>query len=284
MKRVFNRPFPPLAEKSQRLKSAFFIAFFVFLFLFIFRPFGLSQIENGLPGITALYGLITLLFLLLTLFVFPEVFPNFYLEQKWTVGKEIATSMGNVLLIAIGNFLLSCFLGFFPWSLSTLLLFIGFTLAIGIIPVTVQALIRQNYYHRRNTKAVLVDNWMIAKRIDKTDEESMVRISPDEGKEDFTSSVGEILAIESSGNYIEVHRISKKPVLLRKSLNATEDELPDQFLRVHRSWIVHLNSIDHISGNARGYTLSFENSAIQVPVSRGKLKDFDDALRRFSRK
>ncbi|MGB6037570.1 MAG: hypothetical protein WBG42_14950 [Cryomorphaceae bacterium] len=73
MNGVFQRPFPPLVERPQRLKSAFLIAFFVFGFLFVFEPFGLASLEEGLLVVSGLYGLITLSFLLITQFLFPSI-------------------------------------------------------------------------------------------------------------------------------------------------------------------------------------------------------------------
>jgi hypothetical protein len=226
--------------------------------------------------------LITLSFLLITQLVFPTLFGQFYNDQKWTVGKEIVHSMSNVLLIAVGNFLLSCYLNFFPWSFNTFLLFVGFTFAIGIIPVAIQVLIRQNIYHRRNAKAVVDDNQIIAERPQRASTASTIRITGEDGEEAFQGRAEDVLAIESSGNYIEIHGKEGKPVLIRKSLNATEQELPKGFFRTHRSWIVNLPLVNHVNGNARGYTLSFLNSNVAVPVSRGKLKAFDSELLRAS--
>lgn len=283
MKGLFQRPFPPLAEKSQRFRSAFFIALFVFSFLYLFKPFGLSEVQGSLLLVTALYGLITLTILLLTQLLFPIFFKQYYNELQWTVGKEIFQSMANVLFIAIGNFLLSCYLGFFPWSVYTFVLFVGFTFAIGLIPVTVQALIRQNIYHQRHSKSGITDNRVIAERQKLNNPASTISILGEDGAEAFRAEEEEILAIESSGNYIEVHRSKGKPVLIRKSLNSTEEALPEEFFRTHRSWIVNLPRVSHVHGNARGYILSFENTEIEAPVSRSKLSDFDAKLKSLSR-
>lgn len=282
MNGIFQRPFPPLAERAERLRSAFLIAFFVFGFLFVFKPFGLNEVEGSILVVAALYGLVTLGFLLLTQLIFPIFFGQFYKDQAWTVGREIAHSMANVLLIAMGNFLLSCYLNFFPWSFDTFFLFVGFTFSIGIIPVAVQALVRQNIYHRRNAKAVVGDNQIIAERQERAIPASTIRIKGEDGEEAFHGRAEDVLAIESSGNYIEIHGKEGKPVLIRKSLNATEQELPKGFFRTHRSWIVNLPLVNHVNGNARGYTLNFFNSDVAVPVSRGKLKAFDAELQMIS--
>ena len=85
---VVQRPFPPLAEKTHRLRSVFLISLFVFSFLYIFKPFGLAGVKGNLILVTAAYGLITLTILLITQFLFPVLFQKHYDDQKWTVGKE----------------------------------------------------------------------------------------------------------------------------------------------------------------------------------------------------
>ncbi|MEM9052319.1 MAG: LytTR family DNA-binding domain-containing protein [Bacteroidota bacterium] len=282
MSSILSKPFPALVEKKQRLRSAFLISLFVFGFLSIFKPFGISNVKGGFYIVTSLYGGITLVTLLLTQMVFPTVFSGHYDEQKWTVGREILHTMLNVLLIAIGNFLLSCLLEFFPWSLNTFLLFVGFTFAVGIIPVSIQVLIRQNVYHKRNQKAVKEDNEVIAQRAVTEEAKILITLKEDEGKGDFTVDSSEILAIESSGNYIDIHTSSNKPTTLRKTITSAAGELPSDYLRIHRSWIVNLKSISKVDGNARGYILQFENSQLTVPVSRSKLKEFDKRLAELS--
>jgi len=280
---VVQRPFPPLAEKTHRLRSAILISLFVFSFLYIFKPFGLAGVKGNLILVTAAYGLITLTILLITQFLFPVLFQKHYDDQKWTVGKEILQTMSNVLLIAIGNFLLSCYLNFFSWSIDTFVLFVGFTFAIGIIPVTIQALVRQNIHHRRNAKAGSDDNRVIADRKAPSDSRFLIKISREDDEADFQAKAEDILAVESCGNYIEIHRKEGKPILIRKSLISTERNLPIDFFRTHRSWIVNLPLVSHVDGNARGYILSFKNASIKVPVSRSKLNDFDAKLKSLSK-
>ncbi|MCH2216081.1 MAG: LytTR family transcriptional regulator [Flavobacteriales bacterium] len=283
MRSILGKPFPALAETRQKVRSACFIAFFVFGFLSIFKPFGISNVQGNFYFVTMLYGLITLIILLLTQLIFPNIISTFYDEQKWNVGREIIHTMANILFIAIGNFLLSCFLKFFPWSLDTFLRFVGFTFAIGIIPVSIQVLIRQNVYHKRNQKAVIDDNEAIAQRANPDETNFFFTLKEDEGKNVLTVESSEVLAIESSGNYIDVHTRSAKPTTLRRTITSAERELPSQYLRVHRSWIVNLKSISKVYGNARGYTLEFENSQLTIPVSRSKLKEFDTRLAELSR-
>jgi hypothetical protein len=281
MNSLLSKPFPAFSEKKDRIKSAALIGIFVFAFLSVFKPFGLSNVKGPIYLITALYGLITTGTLFVTQLLFPLLAEDFYSEKSWTVGREIAHTMANVLLIAIGNFGLSCWLGFFPWSTDTFLLFVGFTGAIGIIPVTIQVLIRQNIYHRRNAEAVKTDNAVIEKRSNQ--ESTTIRLSVEDSSEDFQAPSQQILALESSGNYIDIHEVDEQKTVIRKSITSAENELDEPFFRTHRSWIVNLSKISKVHGNARGYTLQFEKSSIEVPVSRTKLKSFDQKLAEISR-
>lgn len=270
-----------MTGRNQRLRSAVLIGFFVFLFLYVFRPFGLANVKGSLLFVTFLYGMVTFAILLITQLGAPLVLRSFYDESKWTVGKEIIQSMANILIIAIGNFLLSAFLEFFPWSTKTFLLFLGFTLAVGILPVTVQVLVRQNLHHRRNKAAVDHDNLLLSERaaISRAEGPS-IYIKSEDGKIAFQGKASEIIALSSSGNYVEVFKKEEKPLLVRNALSTIEKDLPEFFFRTHRSWVVNLENISHVEGNARGYTVIFDESHPAVPVSRNKLKEFDAALQR----
>lgn len=57
-----------------------------------------------------------------------------------------------------------------------------------------------------------------------------------------------ILYIEGLNDYIRVHLNGQKAIRSRTTLKALEDKLPEKiFARVHRSYIVSLNKISHIS-------------------------------------
>ncbi|MDW3211904.1 MAG: LytTR family DNA-binding domain-containing protein [Reichenbachiella sp.] len=59
-----------------------------------------------------------------------------------------------------------------------------------------------------------------------------------------------ILYVEGYGDYIKVHTIEKTHVVYYK-LSSIEEKLPkDQFLRVHRSYLVQINKIDNIDQNS----------------------------------
>jgi DNA-binding LytR/AlgR family response regulator len=60
----------------------------------------------------------------------------------------------------------------------------------------------------------------------------------------------DIRYIESQHEYIKIHLTTSKPVMTHLSIKAIEEQLPsDQFMRVHRSFIVHLKKVTVIERN-----------------------------------
>lgn len=59
----------------------------------------------------------------------------------------------------------------------------------------------------------------------------------------------EITIIKGLGNYVEVHTIDKKKYIYYKSLKDLIESLPEEFIRVHHSYIVNLTNIDSFEDN-----------------------------------
>lgn len=71
----------------------------------------------------------------------------------------------------------------------------------------------------------------------------------------------DILYIESLDNYIKLHLVDGKPILTRMSMKSILEELPqDEFLRVHRSYIVPFSKISAM----RNKVLYLDN--MEIPV------------------
>lgn len=85
--------------------------------------------------------------------------------------------------------------------------------------------------------------------------------------------LSEIKYIESSNEYIQIHLINEKPVTTLIRLKVMEEQLPkDQFMRVHRSFIVNLNQVKVIERNR----IIFDNK-VYIPVG----DQYKDAFQSF---
>ena len=75
--------------------------------------------------------------------------------------------------------------------------------------------------------------------------------------------IGDILYIESWKDYVQIHFINGKNLVVKQTISAIENLLSDHmFLRVHRSYIVSLNKIS-------GYnSVSLRLGTTEIPVGR----------------
>lgn len=59
----------------------------------------------------------------------------------------------------------------------------------------------------------------------------------------------DITIIKGLGNYVEVHTIDQKRYIYYKSLKDLIESLPEEFMRVHHSYIINLTNIDSFEDN-----------------------------------
>jgi DNA-binding LytR/AlgR family response regulator len=60
----------------------------------------------------------------------------------------------------------------------------------------------------------------------------------------------DILFIEGSGNYVKIHSAAERPLVILDKLTELQEKLPtNQFIRVHKSFIINILHIQKIEGN-----------------------------------
>lgn len=59
----------------------------------------------------------------------------------------------------------------------------------------------------------------------------------------------DILFIKGLGNYVEIFMKNNKKYVYYKTLKDLIDKLPDEFMRVHNSYIINLKNVHHIEDN-----------------------------------
>ena len=280
-----QKPFPAHHERRQILISALSFGVFVALFLAFFQPFGMSVLGSYVMMVATGYGAITTVCMLLAQLLLPAVFRNYYNENLWNTGREIAQVMINLFLIALANWVFSVTLGFFALNFYSLLQFLVFTAIVGIFPVTIQVLVRQNNYHRRYSESSDQLNTQLRVRNEfENTNQSPLTITDEHGKPALELNPDKLLAAESADNYVKVYFEGENGLqheMVRNSLSALENTLAynSRFFRTHRSWLVNLRRIEKVKGNARGYILRLADFDKEIPVARSRIGSFDDAVR-----
>jgi hypothetical protein len=288
MLKFLSQPYPADYTNRQRLVLALSFGVFTFLFLIIFQPFQLSALTKNKVAVIAGYGLVVFLTVTFNMFFFPLVFRSWFSEEKWVVWKEVVFNVVNIILVAIGVALFSGFVFEKPVNMSLVLQYIWISFAVGIFPVTFLVIFNQtrllaNY----KSRAAAINESIRQEHVHLVKHESpktVATIDSDIVKESFSVSPDELLYISSSDNYIKIYYSENekvKNVLLRSSLKKAEACLQSFlcFYRCHRTYIINLNKVTGISGNAQGYKLSLKDVPEQIPVSRSLNKEIGEKLK-----
>jgi DNA-binding LytR/AlgR family response regulator len=303
MFRLFSQPYPSEESVRRLLVKSIVIGSFVGLFLLIFQPFGLDDWETSGKALKILgFGLVTMLVMMADSLLLPILFPRYFSDQDWTVGREIIRTLLLIVVIAIGNRL------YLAWLFNTTALshgwlpILGMTFIVGIFPTIGAVLLNYIIQLRKYSRAAAAisdqsdlsqsqEPWLREQvsAVRPTDIPApMLNLIADNEKDSLTLRADKLLFIESTDNYCTVVYIdhttagieqSLKP-LLRTSLSRLETQIATSLgagahvVRCHRSYIVNLNRVERVSGNAQGYKLHLYGGQFQVPVARR----FNDTL------
>lgn len=300
---LLTKPYPVIEGTRKKFTAAFAFGAFVFLFLYFFRPFGIGPFGSQQILFYALgFGGVTFAVMFINFLVLDRLFPSFFKEEGWTVGKEIFITLVHIAFIGFGNYLFATILSITEATPGKLLYFEFISICLGIFPIVVWTLIKENRLLKQSREEaekfenVLHPEKIIAFKetaINKTEEIQPVydiKLPVTFTSESETAAIKaepeQVFFISSADNYIKIYLSERNTLvvkLLRSSLKKTEEDLKDhpQFYRCHRAYIVNLHKIQSVTGNARGLKLSFENCPDEVPVSRSLHEDIREKLKQI---
>jgi len=262
-----NAPFPEKISLLKSIVDTLWIAVFVVCFLYLLQPFGLYNYEGNIFLLCLDYGLITLLFggiyQILSWHLSVKNLPS----EKWTLKRWILDTLGVILFIALGNYLLGIVVIDFPFSFSQFFNMIISTMIVGSFPIIVTGLL---YQVRLNTK-----NQDLAANINThlSPETSLKKLVTIGQEQTMDLDIDDLLYAEAMQNYVAIIHLKNdktEKTILRSTLSNIENQLLDtSILRCHRSFLVNINQIEKTEGNAQGLRLSLKDlTDTKVPVSR----------------
>ena len=291
---ILDEPFPLSAKFSRRLFIAACFGVFVTLFLFVFKPFNLDNLDpNWFAFCAIMYGLMTFSCIIIMVGLLPLIFPNYFLEEKWTVRKEILFTTITVFFIGLVNFVLSHFLVGSPLTLRNILWFQFITTAIGITPIVIFVLSRLNQQLKKYSAEAASLQSKIAEmnkvemkltiHTTKVDDNERIVIKGDYQKEKVDVNVKDLLYVASANNYVKVYYFENNKVvysILRITMKKMEDALLPypNFFRCHRAYLINLYRVKEVIGNAQGYKIKLEEVEELIPVSRNLNGEFSDKV------
>ncbi len=124
-----------------------------------------------------------------------------------------------------------------------------------------------------NRRAVPVQADEIERAIDKTDSFDSILVT-DSNNQKLVLATTDIIYFSANPPYVNVHHVSKR-YLLKETLKSFESRLDEnQFVRIHKSHIVHLSKIVSVQSRKNGdYDITLSNDTI-LRMSRNYVKNF----------
>lgn len=273
---ILKKPYPLEGNKKSNIIGSIIFGSFIFIFLFIFQPFGMNILElPDLLKFTGGFGIITSVYLIFHFLVIE----SFFKEKKWTLGKEILNTLLIVSLIGLCNYIF--YLNFFPteFKIKGLLNFQMKTLIVGIIPIVLFTFFKQNALLKKYLKEANEINKNKTNRDSHCELENVVTITAQNPKNNFSCTCNNILFLLAQDNYVIVNYVKEDKLtkeIIRTTLKQAQDDLGDyqDFYRCHKSYIVNLDKVRNVSGNAQGLKLELNYTNEIIPVSRQLHQEF----------
>ena len=279
--KYLNKAFPQLESSKDKILFSLGVSLFIYLFLLVFKPFNLTHVQVNLPVFLLGYGLITLVVLLLNYFVFFKIFPSFFKVETWTIGKLLLMYFIITLIISGLNWLYS---GYYIQYFETPISFVKFffnTLAISNLVLIASVLSAEKYlrYKHNRIAGQLSENMPFSAQ-----QKTKIELKSNIVKENFEVEISHLIFIQSDKNYVEINYLEHGKLqkrVLRNSLKSIADQLQgfEQIKRCHKSYLVNLNRVSKVSGNAKNYFFHFDEVAEKIPVSRNFSKTIIKSLK-----
>lgn len=277
---LFGQPYPSEDSLRRQWIKAAYIGGFIGLFLVVFQPFGMGEWQTPNKALKLLgFGIITFFVTGLNFTVWQRLFPVQFSDKHWTVGREIVLVLGNILAIALLNRLYLAWL-LDQWVGQSWLGMILVTFLIGIFPTVGAVMVSYIVQLRKYTRqaADLPTHTPVTAPDSSAAPASVLTLTAENEKEILTFPPADLLFIESSDNYCTVvyaQRGQPNRVLLRSSLSRLERQIQQpHIVRCHRSFVVNLEQVGRVTGNAQGYKLHLADGHFTVPVAR----QYNDSL------
>lgn len=280
-------PYPSLIS---RWKAVVLPAVIIFLILGLLQPFGIARTEAGPWMVAAVSALIAAGASAVSHLLLPALFPAWYDERRWTIGKEMLHLSIMFLLIAFGVCLWVAWLTGISPSVRLFLIALFWVLVLGVFPTVLFMLWNQNLLLRRNLReAQVLDNALpIHHQSAQPDAlHPCVTLTFRNGTRGVVQlPARHFLYAEAEGNYIKLYSCPTQgstPVaqLVRITMKEAEESAAASpaIIRCHRAFLVNLDKVVKVDGNPQGYRLHLEGCKDAVPVSRAYAKRLKDILK-----
>lgn len=260
-------------------------AVIIFLILYLLQPFGIARMESGKLWATLGSACISAGVSSVFAWVLPWLFPRYYEERAWTLGKEVLNTLALLLGITVCVWLYVAWLSGVMLSARFFFVVLLWVLILGAFPVVLFAMWNRNIRLARNLREATELNLRLSQKPEAEETPPATLVFSGGTREMLEMDARSFLYAESEGNYVRLHYFSPKdnrPIskLLRLTMKQAEASVASApfIVRCHRAFLVNLHQVSKVDGNSQGYRLRLEGCAEEVPVSRGYAKEVKNRL------
>ncbi|NQX82414.1 MAG: LytTR family transcriptional regulator [Flavobacteriaceae bacterium] len=275
-----SQPYPFYYKgKSLWLTTGILFAM-TLLFGYLFEPFNVYRPEHKMAffWISFIHSCTPVVVIIL----FSLFKTNPKIEENWNLSKETLLIAVFLLLTGIFQFIIRDIIYNNPnnWSWAYLYEEVRNTFLVGMLFASI--LVPLNF-KRLNTNHVNKANVLnYSQSLVKPIIDSSIIIEQQVIIDGLNLEVHNLLFAKSDGNYVELYlkQGRSKKELKRITLKQLELVLKpySNIIKTHRSYLVNLNHIKNIKGNAQGYKIDLYHNDYKIPVSRNMINSFDDKI------
>jgi hypothetical protein len=288
LKTFWNKPYPPMDNMKENFIISIGFGFFVFFFLLLFFPFS-DELNSMSLKVLSGYGIVTTLVTLFT-FAFVKYFVTGLINvDNWKVKHAFYFSIWNLLIIAVANYLYMIYVegkttDVELWETMYSTITIGTFPVLFILYFSEKRLLKQKIDLAKRTTDVISKN--TKSKSDNSFDKKLIYFEAIVPADNFSMESHKLLFIKADGNYSRFYYKNGEDIenkISRVLLKSVENQLKEhpEFQRCHRSYLVNINNVEEVVGNARNVSLCFENSKFLVPVSRSKEKEIIEIINRI---
>jgi len=285
MRNLIFAPYP-YQYTFNRLPQISLLVFIVgFLFVYIFRPFNVYFPEHKFNYLYI--SLIQSSTSSLIFFTYFSLFNLFSGKNKlgagWCLYKEILLVLFWCMFSGTRAFFIRELIYNNPNNFSWRYLFEEISHSFLIIGgfIGIYTIINYSRHTLLNKKEALTFRNNLSRNYSELPESfKVIHIEAKVKKDNFDLNLNRFVIAKADGNYVEFYMENSKGIdkkIVRLSLKNLDDQLKSYkfIIRTHRTFIVNTRKIRKVSGNALGYVLHFDQIDFQIPVARGKIKEFN---------
>ncbi|REC49056.1 LytTR family DNA-binding domain-containing protein [Chryseobacterium pennipullorum] len=256
--------YPKSESLKETLASSTVAGLLVYVFLIVFQPFGTESFQHP--------------YKYLILFPYSVFFgASFFILNlgvlklsNWNIGLELLKIL-TVLIVGsvISYFYNTLYISHVDLSLGNYFYMLLYSLAIGIPVSAIYILSRYIYLKKvHESTAQTISGQLTHKK--PANDHQLLNISSNTTH--LSISENHFLCAQSMENYCILYFTDNgetKKMMLRISLSSLLKQIETPSIRkCHRSFIVNLDHVKNLKGNAQGYKLSIPEMTFEIPVSR----------------